>query len=314
MALLLSLLDGTDEVLVAEALTVVRLLVQSEPEAHAGTVARLAARLDRMRSASARASVVWLVGEFAGRDGVAADVLRLLARGFADEEEVVRAQIVLLAAKVYVHYLNDLSATKDDDASALPAHDHPIPLLYSYIQHLTRYDTSYDIRDRARGYTALLSNTSPTTGAPNTQLATLLLLAPKPAPSAPSPSAASQGLVLGSASLVLGEQTGGLCLKGYEALALPSRVLAGQEPDAKLRDELGGPDVVMMQQSASERLARDAVAADPYDNVKKVTNGTVAEKTLDDWLAESERESEEDDESSESESSEETDESEDEDE
>ncbi|RAL65601.1 hypothetical protein DID88_005273 [Monilinia fructigena] len=47
--------------------------------------------------------------EFAGIDGennIAPDVLRILAKGFADEAEPAKLQIVLLAAKVYLHHLN----------------------------------------------------------------------------------------------------------------------------------------------------------------------------------------------------------------
>lgn len=316
--------------LVAEALTVVRHLVQADPAAHAGTVVRLAKRLDATRSPAARATIIWLVGEFVGLnagDNVAADVLRILAKGFAEEAEQAKLQIVLLAAKVYVHHLNAAQARAEvgaheggggykaidtaepviADPSDDPTHtaqadsqrshptnmpqpNHPIALLWDYILLLARYDTSYDLRDRARVYKSLLS--VPT----STQLATLLLLAPKPAPKAPSPSESRRTFTLGTASQALGVEGAGINgLPGYESL--PDWVREGRQPDASLRaDEastgyVGSREVVM---SAAERLdAQAGGIVSMMGSRQAKTNGlggARAEKSLDDWLAESDEE------------------------
>ncbi|KAL9044731.1 MAG: hypothetical protein Q9214_002147, partial [Letrouitia sp. 1 TL-2023] len=270
LELLLKQISSQDDNLVAQSLTVIRHLIQQNPQAHVKTVIRLAKTLDTTANPEARATIIWLVGEFSGtsqEENIAPDVLRILTRGFADESEAAKLQIVLLAAKVYLHHLirehdqpppnreeaaiqpisvpdpdnpnegfqedNPFATTppKAEAAVSLPAEaesrsEHPIPRLWSYILQLVHYDTSFDLRDRARTYRALLADPS------STQLASLVLLAPKPVPHTPSPFENRQGLPLGSSSLVLGVNAGAL---GVEQ-ALPEWVAEGDEPDPKLRD------------------------------------------------------------------------------
>ncbi|KAL8719267.1 MAG: hypothetical protein Q9225_003697, partial [Loekoesia sp. 1 TL-2023] len=150
--------------------------------------------------------------------------------------------------------------------------------LWSHILLLARYDTSYDLRDRTRTYRALLANPS------STQLASLLLLAPKPVPYAPSPSEYRKGFPLGSASLVLGTKVGG------GELELPEWVKEGEEPDPRVRDEVGGggkEDVLKGERPAGEAL--DAAVRSEKGKGKE----KVVEKSLEDWLGEEESGSEE---------------------
>jgi AP-3 complex subunit beta len=345
LRLLLKQITSPDGNLVAEALTVIRHLIQQEPESHTNTVIKLAKNLDTATNPRARATIIWLVGEFAGFDAennIAADVLRILAKSFADEAEPAKLQIVLLAAKVYLHHLNrtqtddvilpalqqtsysntaaeseggfqEFSGFSDAPTPVVePEPDHPITLLWNYILLLARYDVSYDLRDRTRLYRALLAVPS------STQLASLMLLAPKPVPHTPSPSESRKGFTLGSASLVVGEEGGLHGLRGYEPL--PDWVEAGKEPDPALRDI----DLVKGEYDGGEK--RVATASEMLDNAVKDgksfqpsvvgkangTGGSAKEKTLDDWLAEEEEEEEEDEEeeSDEEESSEEASESE----
>lgn len=336
LRLLLNQITSLDGNLVAESLTVIRHLIQQDPDSHHKTVIRLAKNLDTATNPQARASIIWLVGEFAGLNGennIAADVLRILAKGFADEAEPAKLQIVLLGAKVYLHHLNRMEQTPEAPKLPVsPSHDyssgmasegfaeendhyndsafatetkqqdHPIITLWNYILLLARYDTSYDLRDRTRLYKALLAIPS------STQLASLMLLAPKPVPHTPSPSEGRTGFSLGSASLVVGEDAGIHGLRKYEKL--PDWVQAGKEPDARIRDaeptkvEYGEARTV----AASERLdnaVRDGGVrtATPF-GANGIGGGPPAkEKTLDDWLAEEEAGGEE--ESGETESSEE---------
>lgn len=323
--LLLRQTSSEDGNLVAEALTVVRHLIQQDPSSHTTTVVRLAKNLDTMTNPEARATIIWLVGEFAGiggEDNIAPDVLRILAQGFADESEPAKLQIVLLAAKVYIHHLNltrtaatdvknaESAGEADDQLSSIdenrfrdqeanpPVHpidpDHPIDILWRYILLLARYDTSYDLRDRTRLYKALIAESSPN------QLANLILLAPKPVPHAPSPSEGRKGWLLGSASLVIGEDAGPNGLPGYERL--PPWIKAGQEPDPRLRDEVGTKPQYCEKKEVPAGEKLDSALRDKA--VEKIINGIGIGKdtkslTLDDWLAEEESEestgSEEDD-------------------
>jgi AP-3 complex subunit beta len=315
LSLLLKQIHSADSVLVGEAMEVVRHMIQRSPDEHRKTVVRLAKNLDSLNSPAARASIIWLVGEFAGTDpetNVAADVLRILVRGYAGETDEVRAQIVLLAAKVYLHHLNAKNVkTKALDALKSPTQEHSesqvlspaheeggfaefeesqtpeqtpekedtITLLYQHTMLLARYTPSYDLRDRARVYRALLA--LPT----STELASLLLLAPKPVPQAPSPSESHKGYTLGSASLFVGNAAGVNGLRGYEAV--PDWVAEGDEPDATLRDGSGSKEEYYQPQKtvSAGQMLDDALEADPGYK----SNGRKA-KTLDDWLDDEEEE------------------------
>jgi hypothetical protein len=303
-------------------------MIQRSPDEHRKTVVRLAKNLDSLSSPAARASIIWLVGEFSGTDtdtNIAADVLRILVRGYADETDEVRAQIVLLAAKVYLHDLNAknvktkaLDALKSpteekqpesqvlsppleeggfeehrpeeqDSSAQLPPQEDTITLLYQHTMLLARYTPSYDLRDRARVYRALLA--LPT----STELASLLLLAPKPVPQAPSPSESHKGYTLGSASLVVGNAAGVNGLRGYEPI--PDWVAEGDEPSAKLRDAYGVKEEPYQPQKtvSAGQMLDDALEADPGYKA----NGRKA-KTLDDWLDDEDDDDEEEESESES--------------
>ncbi|KAL8698211.1 MAG: hypothetical protein Q9224_001950 [Gallowayella concinna] len=312
LKLLLEQVSSIDGNLAAESLTVIRHLIQQDPQSHIKTVIRLAKNLDTTPNPEARATIIWLVGEFAAIDdenNIAPDVLRILAKGFAGESEPAKLQIVLLAAKVYLHHLHrireqnlqslqppstyqeepfhlDSDEPLDPFATSSPPRtqpsiepsnlDHPIPKLWTYILLLARYDTSYDLRDRTRTYRALLADPS------STQLASLLLLAPKPVPHAPSPSENRKGLPLGSTSLILGMKVG-----VGTGLELPEWVKEGEEPDAGVRDEVGaGREVAGGERPAGEALDKALRVERERDKGK----GTVVGKSLEDWLDEEEKE------------------------
>ena len=340
LRLLLNQITSLDGNLVAESLTVIRHLIQQDQDSHHNTVIRLAKNLDTATNPQARASIIWLVGEFAGLDGennIAADVLRILAKGFVDEAEPAKLQIVLLGAKVYLHHLNrtehnpeapkpvlqsshDYSSgiaqegfadennhfDKTNYPSEMKQQEHPVVVLWNYVLLLARYDTSYDLRDRTRLYKALLAIPS------STQLASLMLLAPKPVPHTPSPSEGRTDFALGSASLVVGEDAGIHGLRKYEKL--PEWVQAGKEPDMRLRD--AEPSRLEYGESRTVPAGEKLDSAIRDSGVRTLTpvgtNGIgvgapVKEKTLDDWLGEEDAAADED-ESGETESSEEEDE------
>ncbi|KAK0266179.1 AP-3 complex subunit beta [Friedmanniomyces endolithicus] len=319
LALLLNQLHSSDDNLVGEAMQVIRHLIQRSPTEHRKTVIRLAKNLDHLTSATARAGIVWLVGEFADGagdevgqgGGVAADVWRILVKGYAGEGEEVRGQIVGLGAKVYLRWLNRLKKGKEEklvnggegepllspgpeekhdgedrgfaeDALAhqqqeVKATSHPIELLWQHTLLLARYTPSYHLRDRARLYRSLLAVPS------STELASLLLLAPKPVPQAPSPSESRREYLLGSASLVVGED--------LRSVALPEWVEEEREPEAGLRDEVGDGIAEYVGQRESGR-AETVSAGARLDGLLAPGGGVGAGKkggrTLDAWLDEEE--------------------------
>ncbi|KLO95846.1 beta-NAP protein [Fusarium fujikuroi] len=307
LKLLLGQITSLDGTLAAESLTVIRHLIQQDVQGHVGTVVRLAKNLDSATDPQARATIIWLVGEFSGlngEDNIAPDVLRILLKEFSNESPVAKQQILLLGAKVYLHHLNRRTeAEKERDAEEDPpmhTDTHPIVRLWEYVLLLVRYDTSFDLRDRARMYRSLLAVP---------QLATLMLLAEKPAPHAPSPSESRKGFLLGSSTLVLAGGGGIHGLRGYEPL--PDWVEEGKQPDRRLREPEGSQssryDVERSTLPASERLDEAAKTVMPSrsNGTGTGTGEAVGAKTLDDWLAEEEQESEETEEETEEESSEE---------
>jgi AP-3 complex subunit beta len=130
---LIKLVTSTNEVVVAEAVVVMRHLVQKNPQLHRNVVKSMAKLLDRVKNPKARTALVWVVGEY--RDMIpqyAPDVLRKLAKSFRDEEEAVRMQTLNLAVKLYL------------------SNPRQTALLFKYVMDLCKFDMSYDIRDRAR--------------------------------------------------------------------------------------------------------------------------------------------------------------------
>ncbi|XP_048484445.1 AP-3 complex subunit beta-2 [Plutella xylostella] len=129
---LLQLLSSKDECIVCEAVVVVKRVVGGGAASARAAVARASKllRSDRL-AGNARAAAVWLVAEHGAKLPRAAAVLAHMAATFPEQDELVKLQLLTLAIK--------LSITQPD---TLP--------LGQYIVQLARYDTSYDVRDRAR--------------------------------------------------------------------------------------------------------------------------------------------------------------------
>ncbi|KAB8232999.1 AP-3 complex subunit beta [Aspergillus alliaceus] len=324
LRLLLNQIISLDDNLVSESLTVIRHLIQQDPASHEQTVIELVKHLGLTNNPDARATIVWLVGEFAGAEperNIAPDVLRILAKDFANEAEVVKQQIMLLGAKVYLHHLlrnppkeepqaspkveqqykNEWTEDQDDEKTERSSHDQQpaepeedrTTLLWRYLLLLARYDTSYDLRDRARMYKALLASPS------STQLANLLLLAPKPVPHTPSPSETRKDLLIGSSTLIVGPDAGPHGLSGYQNL--PDWVELGKEPDPSLREPDIKPELVEKAPvTAGERLDKAlrehehtiASANRPPNGRMPAATSSAKNKSLDQWLEDDETEEE----------------------
>ncbi|KAJ7903631.1 adaptin N terminal region-domain-containing protein [Mycena olivaceomarginata] len=161
---LITMIRNHRDAVVSSAVMVLKYLVQSQLTAASSSsaaatpqqsslkiIAQLARRIDDIRHAQARACVLWLVGQYSasnepssGPEGVvewAPDVLRKSAKGFATESPLVKLQIITLAAKLLV----------------LSPSDRTLSLIGGYVFSLARYDLNYDVRDRARMITSLLS-------------------------------------------------------------------------------------------------------------------------------------------------------------
>lgn len=130
---LVSLLSNRDEAVVAESVVVIKKLLQTQPNEHQEIISQMAKLMDHITVPQARASILWLLGEYSERvPKIAPDVLRKMAKSFVSEEDMVKQQVLNLAVKLY---LTNPSQTT---------------LLCQYVFSLARYDQNYDLRDRAR--------------------------------------------------------------------------------------------------------------------------------------------------------------------
>uniref|UniRef100_A0A8C6KTQ3 Adaptor related protein complex 3 subunit beta 1 n=1 Tax=Nothobranchius furzeri TaxID=105023 RepID=A0A8C6KTQ3_NOTFU len=160
---LVLLLSNRDESVVAESVVVIKKLLQTQPNQHSDIISHMAKLFDNITVPMARASILWLMGEYCERvPKIAPDVLRKMAKTFTVEEDIVKLQTVNLAAKLF---LTNSKQTK---------------LLTQYILNLGKYDQNYDIRDRTRFIRQLIvpSEKSSTLN----KYARRILLASKPAP------------------------------------------------------------------------------------------------------------------------------------
>ncbi|PRD34080.1 UNVERIFIED_CONTAM: AP-3 complex subunit beta-1 [Trichonephila clavipes] len=161
---LVSLLSNRNEIIVAESVVVIKKLLQMQITEHKDIIIDMSRLMDRITVPMARASILWLIGEYADKVAkIAPDVLRKVAKTFSNEKDIVKLQTLNLAAKLYL--INSKQTN----------------LLVQYVFNLAKYDTNYDIRDRARFLRQLIM---PVGEKPSylSKHAKKILLAPKPAP------------------------------------------------------------------------------------------------------------------------------------
>ncbi|XP_043090275.1 AP-3 complex subunit beta-1 isoform X1 [Puntigrus tetrazona] len=198
---LVLLLSNRDETVVAESVVVIKKLLQTQPSQHSDIIKHMAKLFDNITVSMARASILWLMGEYCEHvPKIAPDVLRKMAKSFTSEEDIVKLQTVNLAAKLY---LTNSKQTK---------------LLTQYILNLGKYDQNYDIRDRTRFIRQLI--------VPNEKSGALskyarrILMAPKPAPVLQSAFKDRDRFQLGTLSHTLNSQANGyLELSDWPAVA-----------------------------------------------------------------------------------------------
>ncbi|XP_060791705.1 AP-3 complex subunit beta-1 isoform X2 [Neoarius graeffei] len=198
---LVLLLSSQNETVVAECVVVIKKLLQTQPLQHSDIIKHMAKLFDSITVPMARASILWLTGEYCEHvPKISPDLLRKVAKTFTSEEDIVKMQAVNLAAKLY---LTNSKQTK---------------LLVQYILNLGKYDQNYDIRDRTRFIRQLI--------VPNekngalSKYARRILLAPKPAPVLQSAFKDRDRFQLGTLSHTLNSKaTGYLELSDWPAVA-----------------------------------------------------------------------------------------------
>ncbi|CAF3471966.1 unnamed protein product [Rotaria socialis] len=241
---LVALMSKKDETIVAESVVVIKKLLQINPSQYSEIIKHIVRMVDKVTVPTARASILWLIGEYSDRiSKLAPDVLRKMAKSFPDEETIVKHQILNLAAKLYV-------------VNAKQTH-----LLVQYVFNLAKYDTNYDTRDKARLLRALLIQTDKCPAL--SKHAKKILLAPKPAPILESIIRDHDQYTLGTLSFVIDQRA-----TGYKDL--PEFPL--EAPDPSVRNVEVIPSSTS-QNAASKRSSTTSGQA-PGDRKKSANDKT----------------------------------------
>ena len=207
LAGLVHLMSNKDPNVVAESVIEIKKLLQTQEEEHRDIIVQMSRLVDTVEVASARAAIVWVVGEYTERiPRHSPDVLRKLAKTFCNEEVIVKQQIVNLAVKLYL--------TNPEQTS----------LVAQYVFNLAKFDQNYDLRDRARFIRAVLFPQ----GEPGkiSKHAKKIFLAAKPPPKIESKFATRDEYQLGSLSHFINARA-----TGYQDLPEYPEV----PPDPKVR-------------------------------------------------------------------------------
>uniref|UniRef100_A0A669QSG9 Adaptor related protein complex 3 subunit beta 1 n=1 Tax=Phasianus colchicus TaxID=9054 RepID=A0A669QSG9_PHACC len=260
---LVCLLSNRDEIVVAESVVVIKKLLQTQPAHHGEIIKHMAKLLDNITVPVARASILWLIGEYCERvPKIAPDVLRKTAKSFINEDDLVKLQILNLGAKLY---LTNSKQTK---------------LLTQYVLNLGKYDQSYDIRDRTRFIRQLI--------VPNEKSGALskyakkIFLAQKPAPLLESPFKDRDHFQLGTLSHTLNSRaTGYLELSDWPEVAPDPAVRnvevaesvyseSGSESEKEHKEESSGEE--SSGSSSSTGISSDS---ESEETTAKKTSGAV---------------------------------------
>jgi AP-3 complex subunit beta len=146
------------ETIVAEAVIVCRRLLQMASEENTRIAMSLVKSLNTITIPMARASILWLIGQYSTNPKmmkIAPDIFRQNVKTFSSSDEIVKLQVLNLGAKIVSVYQSLLLPTQNSSYTTSSMEDIRKVLshcmkLFTYCLELAKFDTSYDIRDRAR--------------------------------------------------------------------------------------------------------------------------------------------------------------------
>ncbi|TFK67982.1 Adaptor protein complex beta subunit [Pluteus cervinus] len=157
---LLELINSRVSYVVQEAVVVMKDIFRKYPSTYEGVIPTLCANLDELDEPEAKASLIWIIGEYANKIDNADELLSIFVESFTEESNPVQLQTLTAVVKLFL--------TKPDSSQAI---------VQRVLNTATKDCDSPDVRDRAYIYWRLLS-TDP--GA-----AKSVVLAPRPPISIP---------------------------------------------------------------------------------------------------------------------------------
>ncbi|KAK5985650.1 Adaptin region [Trichostrongylus colubriformis] len=209
LAGLVQLIASPNEDVVCSAVVVLKRLLHAE--APVTLLSRLARLIRSIQAPSARACIIWLIATHVELvPNLAPDLLRILAKNFANEDQIVKVETLKLAVKLWM--------IRRDDCEKL----------VQYVFQLARYDMSYDVRDRCRFLRNLLFNTTVLAAH-----AEQIFMSKKPAPALQSSFKEREQFQLGTLSHALNQR----CTRYQDLPDFPQ-----VSSDASMRREANSPE------------------------------------------------------------------------
>lgn len=201
-----------------------------------------------IKSATARASILWLVGENISVHPVIAtaapDCFRVFVKTFTKEDSQVKKQVLMLGSKVWLHLEGEGQMAER------------FKQMFFYVLELVKYDTDYDVRDRGRIISCALDRNSATFASLKAAM-----LAPKPLPQQNDPFLEKAKYQLGSLSHLIGN-----AILGYQELP----VFPETQPDPTVRDP--PQDIRSLTPSSRSSYSDDETDSDDTETESSVSS------------------------------------------
>ncbi|GAA5993778.1 hypothetical protein JCM11641_000917 [Rhodosporidiobolus odoratus] len=152
---LLDLIATRVSYVVQESIVVIKDIFRRYPQRYEGIIPTLCASLDELDEPEAKASLIWILGEYADKISNASDLIGTFLDSYADEPVQVQLQALTAVVKLFLH--------RPDEAQAL---------VQKVLALATKTADSADLRDRAYIQWRLLSS--------DTEVAKQIILAARP--------------------------------------------------------------------------------------------------------------------------------------
>ncbi|RHY34998.1 hypothetical protein DYB32_000511 [Aphanomyces invadans] len=152
---LLELIQTKVNYIVQEAIIVIKDIFRKYPNQYESIIATLCENLDTLDEPEAKASMVWIIGEYAERIDNADELLQSFLDSFEDETALVQLQLLTATVKLFLKRPNETQA-----------------MVQAVLKKATEESDNPDLRDRGYVYWRLLSA--------NPEAAKAVVLAEKP--------------------------------------------------------------------------------------------------------------------------------------
>ncbi|CAK9783551.1 putative clathrin binding protein [Cutaneotrichosporon oleaginosum] len=141
VTVLMELIETRVSYVVQEAVIVIKDIFRKYPHSYEGIIPTLCANLDELDEPEARASLIWIIGEYAEKIENADDLLSTFLDVFKEESYPVQLQTLTAIVKLFLK--------KPDQSQAI---------VQRVLQAATKDSDNADVRDRAYIYWRLLSS------------------------------------------------------------------------------------------------------------------------------------------------------------